>query len=135
MSVSLSQKESRVVAITEADGSELVSLHESAIEALSAQRAAGLEPRVNEKTSNPLTQQEVDNVNATYDILVASENRMFQIRLLDLCRQEISKAIDATASGTASDISAEKIARKAKVDTELDAKVASLPTVDADAIK
>lgn len=134
MSVSLSQKGSRVIATAEADGSELVSSHESAIESLDAQRAAGLEPRTDGKISTPLTQQEIDNVNSTYDALVASENRMFQIRLLDLCRSEISKSIDATAYSDV-DISTEKTARKAKVDAELDAKVAARPSVDVDALQ
>ena len=138
MPVELVQKSNNIRVTITADGSELLSSHDAAIESIESQRASGLSDSVSisngVETRTPKTAEQILSINNTHDIMIAAEKRMFQVRLLDLCAKELESAKIGVAYSDA-DIVAEKTSRKAKVDAELDAVVASKPTVDADVIK
>jgi hypothetical protein len=134
MPVELSQKGNNIRVTISVDGSDLLFAHNKAIESLETQRQAGLQDRESNKVKTPLTPLEIASVNSTYDTFIAAEKRQFQVRLLDLCRTDLSHSINATAYDEV-DISAEKAERKAKVDAEFDAVVARKPIVDVDVIK
>jgi hypothetical protein len=137
-SVDVSQKGDQITLTLETDGSELIAKHEAQIESIEVQRASGLADRSSGiidgvETKTPLTKSQKDSVNETHDQMITNANREYKLRILDLCIEKIRKAINVAAFDDA-DVEAERIERKAKVDAEINARVANKPTFDADAI-